>query len=202
MRDYKYIDQYITKLYQDIYEQPEDAGHLRLAQRVVDYWMSRMTTCRTVLDVGAGQGMCQAMFEKWGAKYEGVALGEDVIKAQEKSRNVKLMDFNFLEYPDNHVDMIFARHSLEHSPMPLISLMEWGRVAKNWLGIVLPAPEWYTYVGQNHYSVMNWEQIHHLLDIAGWKVMWEDIKMLPPDKNFPENMLPHEYWIMSEKKRI
>lgn len=201
MRDFKYIDQYITKLYQDIYEQPEDPGHTRLAKKVVDHWMSRMNTCHSVLDVGAGQGMCQEMFEKWGVKYEGVALGEDVIVAQEKGRNVKVMDFTFLEYPDNYVDLIFARHSLEHSPMPLLTLMEWGRVAKNWLGIILPAPEWYTYTGQNHYSVMNMEQIKNLLDVAGWKLMWEDVKRLPPNKDFPEELLPNEYWLMSEKKR-
>jgi hypothetical protein len=202
MREYKYIDQYLNKLYGDIYEQPEDMGHTRLAQKAVDHWMSRMTTCKSVLDVGAGQGMCQSMFEKWGVKYEGIALGEDVIKAQALNRNVKIMDFSFLEYPDNHVDLIFARHSLEHSPMPLITLMEWARVAKNWLGIILPAPEWYTYAGLNHYSVMNIAQIHNLLDVAGWKILWDEVKTLPPDKDKPEELLPHEYWIMSEKKRI
>ena len=148
MRDYKYIDGYISKLYQDIYIQPEDAGHTKLAQKVIDFWMSRMTTCTSVLDVGCGQGMCQSMFEKWGVSYEGVALGEDVIVAQEKGRNVKRMDFSFLEYPDDSFDLLFARHSLEHSPCLFFTLMEWARVSKNWLGIVLPAPEWYTYKGQ------------------------------------------------------
>ena len=202
MRNYERIDGYINKLYKDIYEQPEDDGHTRLAQKVVDYWMSKMTTCRSVLDVGCGEGHAQPMFERWGIKYEGVALGMDVVVAQEKGRNVKRMDFSFLEYPDDHVDLIFARHSLEHSPMPLITLMEWARVAKNWLGIVLPAPEWYTFVGQNHYSVMNMEQIKNLLDVAGWRVLWEDVKFLPRDKEKPDEILPHEYWLMSERKRI
>ena len=202
MKDYKHIDGYINKLYQDIYEQPEDAGHTRLSQKVIDSWMSRMTTCHSVLDVGCGTGFCQPMFERWGIKYEGVALGMDVVVAQEKGRNVKRMDFSFLEYPDNHVDLIFSRHSLEHSPFPLITLMEWARVAKNWLGIVLPAPEWYTFVGQNHYSVMNMEQIKNLLDVTGWRVLWEDVKFLPRDKEKPDEILPHEYWLMSEKKRI
>ncbi len=202
MRNYNHIDGYLNKLVGEIYAQPEDDGHTRLAQKVIDQWMSRMTTCHSVLDVGSGQGFCQPMFERWGLKYEGVALGEDVIVAQEKGRNVKRMDFSFLEYPDNHVDLIFARHALEHSPMPLITLMEWARVAKNWLGIVLPAPEWYTYKGQNHYAVMNMEQIKNLLDVAGWRILWEDIKMLAPDKDKPEELLPHEYWLMSERKRI
>lgn len=202
MRDYNNIDRYLNRLYGDIYEQPEDAGHTRLARKVIDQWMSRMTTCRSVLDVGAGQGFCQDMFERWGVKYQGVALGEDVVKAQEKQRNVVRMDFTFLEYDDNSFDLIFARHALEHSPMPLLTLMEWARVAKNWLGIVLPAPEWYTYKGQNHYSVMNMEQIHNLLDVSGWRVMWEDVKMLAPNRDYPDDVLPHEYWLMSEKKAI
>jgi len=202
MRDYKNIDGYINRLYGDIYEQPEDTGHTRLAQKVIDHWMSKMTTCHSVLDAGAGQGFCQSMFEKWGLKYEGIALGEDVIVAQEKGRKVKRMDFTFLDYPDNSFDLIFARHALEHSPMPLITLMEWARVAKNWLGIILPAPEWYTYTGQNHYSVMNMEQIKNLLDVAGWRILWDEVKMLPRDVNFPDDVIPHELWLMSEKKRI
>jgi len=201
MRDYKHIDQYITSLYSQIYEQPEDAGHTQLAQKVIDQWMSRMTTCKSVLDCGSGQGFCQPMFEKWGLKYEGIAIGEDVIVAQERGRNVKRMDFSFLEYDDNSFDLIFARHALEHSPMPLLTLMEWARVSTNWLGIVLPAPDWYTYKGQNHYSVMNWEQIHVLLDVAGWRILWDEIKMLHPNPKEPTQILPHEYWIMSERKR-
>ena len=202
MRDYTHIDRYITRLYGDIYAQPEDVGHTRMAQKVIDFWASRMTTCHSVLDVGCGTGFCQPMFERWGMKYQGVALGEDVVQAQSLGHNVRLMDFNFLEYPDDYVDLIFARHSLEHSPMPLITLMEWARVAKNWLGIVLPAPEWYTYTGLNHYSVMNMEQITNLLKVAGWSILWMDIKSLPMDKDKPEESLrPNEYWIMSEKKR-
>jgi len=200
MRDYKYIDSYINKLYGDIYEQPEDTGHTHLARKVIDHWMSKMTTCHSVLDVGCGQGMCQAMFENWHVKYEGIALGEDVIKAQALGRNVHKMDFSFLDYPDDFVDLIFSRHSLEHSPMPLLTLMEWARVSKNWLGLVLPAPEWYTYTGLNHYSVMNMEQVKQMLKVAGWNVMWEDIhyEVFNSDENLVK---PNEYWIMCEKKR-
>lgn len=199
MRNYDNIDRYINKLYADIYEQPEDVGHLKLAQKVVTHWMSRLTTCHSVLDVGCGQGMCQFMFEQWGTRYEGIALGEDVVKAQELGRNVKRMDFSFLDYPDNSFDLIFARHAWEHSPMPLITAMEWNRVATNWLGVVLPAPEWYGFVGRNHYSVMTMEQAKNLLDVAGWRVVWEDIATLRyGDETDPR---PHEYWLMLEKRR-
>ena len=198
MREYKHIDGYINKLYSDIYLQPPDDGHTALATKVINFWMGRMTTCRSVLDVGCGQGFCQYPFERHGVTYEGVALGGDVEIAQQLGHNVKKMDFSFLDYPDNSFDLIFSRHSLEHSPMPLITLMEWARVSTNWLGVILPAPEWYTYAGRNHYSVMNMEQVKNLLNVAGWNVMWENIDELP---NGDGKATPHEYWIMSEKKR-
>jgi SAM-dependent methyltransferase len=200
MRDWKQHDQYITKLYSDIYPQPDSDGHTELARQVIDKWLSKMTTCHSVLDVGCGTGFCQRMFEKWDVQYEGICMGEDYMDAVNHGRNVKKMDFNFLEYQDDSFDMIFSRHSLEHSPMPLLTLMEWARVSKNWLGLVLPAPEWYTYKGHNHYSVMNMEQIRNILGVAGWNIMWEDINSLEWD-NHSHEMRPNEYWIMSEKKR-
>lgn len=200
MRDYKYIDQYINKLYADIYPQPEDDGHTRLAKHAIDDWMSKMTTCRSVLDVGCGTGFCQAMFESWGMGYEGICLGEDFLVAQRLGRNVKKMDFSFLEYPDNSFDLIFARHSLEHSPMPLLTLMEWARVSGNWLGVIVPTPEWFTFKGKNHYLVMEMDQLKQLLDVSGWNVMWETVHEEMWDETKTVSR-PFEYRLMCEKKR-
>lgn len=200
MRDWKHHDQYVTKLYGEIYPQPDDSGHTELARSVIDGWMSKMTTCHSVLDVGCGTGFCQPMFEKWDVKYEGICLGQDYIEATNHGRNVKKMDFNFLDYPDDSFDLIFSRHSLEHSPMPLLTLMEWARVAKNWLGLVLPAPEWYTFRGHNHYSVMTMEQIENLLDVAGWRIIWLSKDSQIWDQESGE-LRVHEYQLMCEKKR-
>lgn len=200
MRNWTHHDTYITKLYGDVYPQPDDGGHTGLARKVIDFWMSRMTTCHSVLDVGCGTGFCQAMFEQWKVAYEGICLGEDYLDAQSHGRNVKKMDFNFLDYPDEYVDLIFSRHSLEHSPMPLLTLLEWARVAKSWLGLIVPAPEWYGYTGQNHYYVLNQEQWKNLLDKAGWRTLWEDVDTLTWSAEKGETR-PHEYWFMCEKKR-
>jgi SAM-dependent methyltransferase len=200
MRDYKHIDGYITKLYQQIYPQPDDSGHTRLAEEIIENWMSKMTTCASVLDLGCGTGFCQPMFENWQISYEGICLGEDFLDAKNIGRNVKKMDFSFLEYADNSFDLIFSRHSLEHSPMPLLTLMEWARVSKNWLGLVLPAPEWYTYRGNNHYSVMNMEQVRNLLDVSGWNILWDEEGYDVWDRKTGERRVC-EYRIMSERRR-
>lgn len=193
MRDYSKVEEYLNNLSQDIYEQPEDKGHYALTREVIQTWMSRLVGCQTVLDVGCGEGYAQKMFEAWGAEYTGVALGKDVIIAHKKHRNVKKMDFTFLDFPDNSFDLVFSRHSLEHSPMPLITLMEWYRVAKHWIGIVLPSIEHYGFVGQNHYSVMPIVQAHFLLKRAGFNPIWTEAHK-------GEDGIPDEYWIMSEKQ--
>lgn len=200
MRNYQHIDRYLTTLASDIYPQPEgDDEHPVLAKQVITQWMSLMTSCTSVLDLGCGEAFAQPLFEWWNVAYEGVCLGQDFVVAKEKGRNVKKMDFHFLEYEDKSFDLLFARHSLEHSPMPLLALMEWERVSRYWLGIILPAHEWYTFTGVNHYSVLTREQIANLLDRAGWKILWDDIHYREKQS---VGLIPHEYRIMCEKKGI
>lgn len=198
MRDYSNIDRYLNELLADIYDQPEDVGHTHLAQRTIDRWLSGLPNCKTVLDVGAGQGFCQPIFEKWGVQYKGIALGNDVIEAKRHGWNIDRMDFNFLEYEDNTFDLVFSRHSIEHSFSPLLSLMEWHRVSKQWLGIVVPAPEHFGHLGRNHYYVLDRGQWMNLLEQAGWHPIWEHTNNLSP-----ESEIPMEYCIFSEKvKRV
>lgn len=200
MRDYSHIDKYLDQLAADLYPQPPDPGHTTLAQEVINLWMSRMNQVKTVLDVGAGQGFCQPMFEKWGVEYTGIALGPDVIPAFNAGYNVKRMDFNFIDYPDQSFDMVFSRHSLEHSPMPILSLMEWSRVSKGWLGVVLPAPEHYTFEGQNHYSVMSVPQFLAIVQRANFHPIWVDVKFRGVPLGEPSGSAePEEYWMFCEK---
>lgn len=194
MRDYKNFDKHLNELLGDVYDQPEDKGHTKLAQSVINRWMSTLLNCKSVLDVGAGQGFCQPMFEEFGVTYEGVALGNDYLEAQRMGRNVKRMDYNFLDYEDESFDLVFSRHSLEHSFSPIISLMEWNRVSKQWLGLVVPAPEHFGHFGRNHYFVLNLDQWMNLLEKTGWHPIWSHI-------NVDNKDIPLEYCIFCEKVR-
>lgn len=182
-RNFKHLNSYLNQLYQDIYPQPIDSGHFKLALGIFNKWIRPNFLGVSVLDVGCGDtAFMKPVFERKKMAYTGIALNSS-------NPNVINMDFSFLDFPDESFDLIFSRHSLEHSPMPLLTLMEWYRVAKDFLCLVLPNPQHYGYVGINHYSVMNKEQVNFLLKRAGWNIIWED------------NSEPTEIRLMCEKLR-
>jgi len=172
MRNYQKIDEHLDALMEDVYPQPVDGGHTDWATLAIDQMMPD-TEVKSVLDVGCGEGFCAPIFEKRGVAWTGITLGEsDFNKAKTSGYNVLRGDFTFLDsFDDNSFNMIFARHALEHSPMPIITLMEWHRVSSKWLLLVAPAPQYWTYSGRNHYSVMNPEQLWGILKRSGWLVV-------------------------------
>ncbi len=183
-RNFTNLNIYLNRLMQDIYPQPEDEGHTAMAVEVFSKWFSPSPPGKTILDVGCGDSaFMQSHFESIGMEYTGIALRTD-------NPSILNMDFTFLEFGDNSFDCIFARHSLEHSPMPLLTLMEWHRVSSHLLCVVAPDPEHYGWAGKNHYSVMNREQLSFLLGRAGWSIIWED------------STQPTEIRFMCEKGRI
>lgn len=101
----------------------------------------------------------------------------------------------FLPFDDNEFDLIFARHVLEHSPFPIITLMEWHRVAKKkgWMCLVAPAPHYWLSGGRNHYSIVplknlewwlrrsGWEPVHYLAFDNRMRSFLKHLEVLPPD---------------------
>ena len=70
---------------------------------------------------------------------------------------------------------MFARHALEHSPFPILSLMEWHRVSKQHLVIVNPNPDYWGWAGRNHYAVANLTQLKFYLERAGWLLVKDQV---------------------------
>jgi len=171
MRDYTRFDEYLDQLYQDIYPQPEDVGHTEWAEDAISSFLSQPLNISTVLDVGCGTGFCYDKLNSLGFTYVGVTASyEDYHEAKRHDRNVTLGDMTYLRWPEDSIDLIFARHVLEHSPFPIITLMEWWRVSKKYLFLIAPAPDYWQYIGKNHYSMANWEQLNWWLSRSGWKI--------------------------------
>lgn len=200
MRDYAKIDGYLDKLVEDIYPQPQDPGHTAWAAESIQAFMRESSGVNSVLDVGCGEAFCQDFFDVYGVNYVGICLGDDYKVALQKGRTVEEYDFSFLPYGDNSFDMLYARHSLEHSPMPLLTLMEWRRVTNNYVALVLPAPEHWRYVGKNHYFVLLQEQWGNLFDVAGFNIIDTHVKKerMSLDETDPEVEI--EFWYLLKKK--
>lgn len=178
MRDYKHIDRYLNTLSVDIYPQPPDPGHTAWAKDAIDR-MIPGHGIGSALDVGCGEkNFCRTFFYKHGVEWVGIDFLRDGI------------DMSFLPYPDNSFDLIFARHVLEHSPMPLITLLEWYRVSRRFLFVILPTPEHWQVHGRNHYYVLGEDNWWVLFHNAGWKIIDRDY-LWTEDEIFVENYLPH-----------
>jgi SAM-dependent methyltransferase len=114
-------------------------------------------------------------------------------------------------YDDESVDFIFLRHALEHSPYPIISLMEYNRVLKQGskIYIEVPAPDCerkHEY-NLNHYSILGGAQLTALLDRTGFTVDKFDIVELdlldtPRDSDQEPTKYKEQYYcILATKTR-
>lgn len=202
MRDYTQIDRHLDRLIKEVYPQPQDPGHTGWANEAVAKLIERVGIRKgySVLDLGCGEAFLQELFEYLGYAYLGVCLGEDYKVAMERGRNVIEEDFTFLPFKDDSFDVLFSRHSLEHSPMPLLTLMEWRRITKRYIALVLPSPVFWEYRGVNHYFVLNEEQWRHLFETVGLEVTFFYSKQQNMTTDPTHREVEIEYWFLLEKK--
>lgn len=186
MRDYTRFDKRVEELTGDVYAQPPDPGHTAWALHALEWIKSTIFVDKQpegkVLDVGCGQAFLSKPFEQMGLEWTGVAIGEDVTFGKAKlaefgldEGKVQDADMTFLPFEDKEFDLVFARHVLEHSPFPIISLMEWHRVTAEdgYLCLVAPAPHWWKYGGQNHYSIVPFPLLKWWCQRSGWRQVHE-----------------------------
>lgn len=189
-RNFKDWNRYLNILLGDDYRSPPDSGHTKLMRGIMHEWITKLKNVRSVLDVGCGDvALAEPFFSALGIEYTGIALGIDVQKLKKRGKRVINDDFSFLsDFEDGSFDLIFGRHSLEHSPAPLLTLFEWNRVSRLFLCLVLPNPDHWGRTGLNHYSVLEEDQWRALLERAGWGIIW--------DRKTTE-----EFWFMCEKRQ-
>jgi len=186
MKKYRGFDKHLARLEKDIYTQPPDEAHIEWSLEALDWIMTTIYVDGvpddpepTVLDVGCGQGFMCKPFRENGFSWVGATRGEDVQKARHylHSMNyspmwVRDVDMTFLwKFTDEVFDLVYARHVLEHSPFPIITLMEWHRVTRpdGHLCLVAPAPHTWTQQGKNHYSLVRKELLEWWLKRSGWE---------------------------------
>jgi SAM-dependent methyltransferase len=174
---------YIDWMYNShVYDEGESGYHKQLTAEVVKKYIDPLNIPKNahILDLGCGPGyFLDEMKEREYTNTTGITLSPgDISTCQAKGHRVKKYDLSFLPqtdgYHDESVDFIFLRHALEHSPFPVISLIEYNRVMKQngMMYIELPAPDCDRKheFNKNHYSILGSTMLSALLERTGFGI--------------------------------
>jgi SAM-dependent methyltransferase len=180
-----------------IYEEGDSNLHKQLTANVVKEFIDPLNINKdaVILDMGSGPGyFLDEMKERGYTNLAGITLSPGDIKTCEsKGHTIKKYDLSFVPqkdgYHDESVDFIFCRHSLEHSPYPIFTLMEYNRLLKQGskMYIEVPAPDCQRKFefNPNHYSILGSNQLMALLDRTGFSV--DFFKQIEFDIGLPDN---------------
>lgn len=163
-----------------VYSEGDSPFHRTITQDVVERFVDPLALPKTaaILDLGCGPGyFLDVMRDRGYTNTVGVTLSsDDAEQCRAKGHQVRRSDMNFLSDPDESIDMLFCRHSIEHSPFPYITLLEYNRVLKTngRLYIEVPAPDCERGHEQNrnHYSIMGRTMWLELLKRTGFDITW------------------------------
>jgi SAM-dependent methyltransferase len=184
----KTLDLVKLKLYNEwlytahLYDEGDSPMHKLLTEETVKKYIDPLNIPKNakILDLGCGPGyFLDEMKARGYTDLVGVTLSPNDIKmCEDKGFTIQKYDMSFLPqkegYYDESVDFIFLRHSLEHSPYPIFSLMEYNRVLKQGskIYIEVPAPdcERKHEFNLNHYSILGENQLAALIKRTGFDI--------------------------------
>ena len=175
---------HIEELHAHVYPQPIPAGgdnHTKWTEEILSIFLPRLPLSKSVLDVGCGQGLAQHIFEAYGKHWTGVTLGEDYRVCKALGLNVVNADMHdMFMFEDQSFDLVYIRHTAEHTYAPPLLLMELHRLCIFGMIFIVPIPKLSeegigdVVHGQNHWGLLpkiSWEA--HLKTF-GFNVVWEN----------------------------
>jgi SAM-dependent methyltransferase len=163
-----------------VYAEGESPYHDTITQDVVKRFIDPLNLPKDakILDLGCGVGyFLDCMKERNYTNVTGIGLNNDDLElCKNKGHTVIRGDMNFLANPDESIDLLFSRHSLEHSPFPYITLLEYNRVlkpnAKLYIEVPQPDCELQHETNKNHYSIFGLNMWLNLLARTGFDATW------------------------------
>ena len=165
-----------ARVSEDVYAEPIDPGHTlvthQVLERINEKWCLRG---KRVLDVGCGRGIALEKLAEYGAIPTGLTFGDDFAECKRKGYDVFQMDMSFVDFPDETFDMIWARHSLEHSLFPYFTLHVLSSTLKRGglFYVEVPAPDTSAnhQTNRNHYSCLTRSSWKSLFERTGLRII-------------------------------
>jgi len=162
---------------EDIYPEPDNEGSRQLIQR---QWREFLNQCRdlplpaNILDLGCGNGESLRLMRAAGHFPTGLTANpvefESLIG---EGFAISCVDMHEAEFEPGYFHAIWARHILEHSPIPYFMLAKINRALciGGYLYVEVPCPATDSRHEQNrqHFSVLGWEMWHALFCRSGFR---------------------------------
>lgn len=142
------LQKHLEEVQNTIYIEPDIEYH----RVIIDSQIDKLHDFKDVLDVGFGTGYSLKKFKEKGFNVTGITMNP---KELEGFENVFYMDMCSLDFEDKSFDLVWCRHSLEHSLIPFITLLEFKRVLKDGgkLYVEVPSDNILHIENPNHYSL-------------------------------------------------
>ena len=192
-----------------VYSEGESPFHKSITEDVINRFITpeNISKDAKIIDLGCGPGyFLDETKKREYTNVQGVTLSrEDLDVCQIKGHAVKRSDMNFLDDADESTDVLFSRHSLEHSPFPYITLLEYNRVLKpnGLLYIEVPRPDCDQLheTNKNHFSVLGKNMWLSLLQRTGFTVTWYDFEF-PLNFDDGRDSVTERYYIFVCRRRM
>ena len=203
-RDYRYLDEFFDSILEDVGPTLINSVH----DYTSDTAISRINTVfplsgKSILDVGCGIGRDIKKFEDLGANAIGITVNEKEWLNQ-LGTSIFYSDQNFIYWSISGFDLVYASHVLEHSPIPLFTLLEYKRILNDdgLLYVEVPSDKPWAIHNQNHYSIFCKEMWKELFNKAGFELVEElNLQVLISEKKGEDPYIKDEFWGFLLKKK-
>lgn len=200
MTDYTRFRAHLETLRKSVYREPRFDYHEKMIDSAMGHFV-KTGSFNSVLDVGFGTGYSLDKFKELGIKATGITLdNEERQAAIFVGHDVHLMDMAFLDFADDSFDLVWCRHALEHTVLPIIALMEFWRVLKTGgnLYVEVPADNVVHLENPNHYSLFSDGVWQALFRKVGFFLMFRGqfaVKVSGEGQNDGYTDIYWQYWL-------
>lgn len=173
-RELESFKNFLDVVRKHIYSEPETQLHNSVMDEIIPKIIREHGMHGPLLDVGCGNGGAMERMQNLGlTDLTGLTPShDDAEAARTKGFHVDEIDMSFTEYADTQFAWLFVRHALEHSPFPLLTLLEFYRIlaqgGKAYIEMPSPKCSRLLEAYDNHYSIMGMRQWSELMKRAGF----------------------------------
>jgi len=178
----------LLRLASNTRHEPRTQTHDGLTHQVAPWVIEKMPAGTRALDIGCGSGPFLALCKDRGMDAVGITVDKyDLTAAIANGFKAHQMDMHDLQFKDEEFGLVWLRHSLEHSPFPLLALAEAKRVLRPDGIIYVEVPAGETCCNHesnpNHYSIFtdkSWQWLFFkaeldLDDVRSWTITLKDL---------------------------